>query len=82
MCACDNTNVQTDVVQPSAGRDFSVGGMNCQPCATKVTHAVRGVPGVTDATVDLAAGRVTVAGSAADSDITAAITEAGYTVNA
>lgn len=81
MCANDTANVDTDTVQPSTGRDFPVDGMHCEPCAAKVAGAVRGVPGVTDATVDLPAGRLTVTGTASDAAITAAVVEAGYTVH-
>ncbi|MFE9748306.1 heavy-metal-associated domain-containing protein [Saccharothrix saharensis] len=55
--------------------------MTCQSCASKVANAVRDVPGVTDVEVDLATGRLTVAGEADDLAITAAVTGAGYSIS-
>ena len=34
--------------------DLGVGGMTCDDCVVHVTEALEGVPGVEDATVDLA----------------------------
>jgi copper chaperone CopZ len=51
--------------------------MSCQPCKTRVTAAVGQVPGVGEAIVDLAAGRLTVTGDASDAAIRAAVIGAG-----
>lgn len=77
MCTCCQTS---DSATPTVvdGRDFAVSGMTCQSCATKVTDALQGVPGVTGVSVDLRAGRVTVAGPATTSAIAAAVGAAGY----
>jgi copper chaperone len=80
MCGCETNETQTTASQAVEGRDYLVGGMSCQPCAAKVSAAVRAVPGVTDMYVDLAAGRITVAGTATDAAIHAAVTDAGYTI--
>src|SRR5215831_18815861 len=48
---------------PTAERtrlDFSIKGMHCAGCVAKVERALRGVPGVAEATVNLATERATV----------------------
>jgi len=61
---------------------LEVSGMDCASCAQQVTRALTQVPGVTSATVDLAAGRATVrwqTGSTPQSaHLTSAVTQAGY----
>ena len=57
-----------------------VEGMMCGHCKMHVENACKGVPGVTDAVVDLAAKNVTVTGNADLAALKAAITEAGYQV--
>lgn len=39
---------------------FRVGGMDCASCATKIDTAVRRIPGVTDVSVSVTAGTMTV----------------------
>lgn len=80
MCGCQ-TGDATTTTGTVEGREFIVGGMTCGSCAAKVTAAVREVPGVTGVEVDLATGRLTVAGTATGADITAAVTGAGYTTS-
>ncbi len=53
---------------------YSVVGMTCDHCVRSVTEEVTEVPGVTGVEVDLATGRLTVAGTATGADITAAVT--------
>ena len=57
-----------------------VEGMMCGHCKMHVENACKGVAGVTDAVVDLAAKNVTVTGDADLAALKAAITEAGYQV--
>ncbi|MFF2077191.1 heavy-metal-associated domain-containing protein [Kitasatospora sp. NPDC058162] len=59
---------------------FQVEGMTCGHCVSSVTAELKKVAGVTEVAVDLATGRVTVDSTAplADSDVAAAIDEAGY----
>ncbi|MBW4716818.1 heavy-metal-associated domain-containing protein [Saccharothrix sp. SC076] len=76
MCGCHSD--AGPVERSVTGLDFVVTGMSCGSCATKVTEAVRGVPGVTDVEVDVATGRLTVAGDVRDADVTAAVSGAGY----
>jgi copper chaperone len=61
-------------------KTYRVEGMTCEGCARSVTRAIqRRVPG-TAVAVDLAAGRVTVTGAAADgAAVAAAVNDAGFT---
>jgi len=61
---------------------YTVAGMTCGCCATSVTEAVTKIGGVTDVDVDVATGAVTVRSDADvdDSDVRAAVEEAGYSV--
>lgn len=63
---------------------YKVEGMTCDHCVRSVRAAVSEVPGVTDATVDLAGGSVTVTseGEIDDAAVRAAVEEAGYEVPA
>ena len=61
---------------------YTVRGMSCSSCASKVAGAVNRVAGVTDANVDLANRTVTVAGQSVDDiAVRSAITDAGYQVD-
>ena len=58
---------------------YTVHGMTCSSCATKVTGAVNGLAGVTGTDVDLATGTLTVGGPDVNDDaVRTAITDAGY----
>jgi copper chaperone len=59
---------------------YGVAGMTCEHCVRSVTEEVSEVPGVTAVDVDLASGRLTVTGDAADGAVRAAVAEAGYQV--
>ena len=52
--------------------------MGCQHCVVTVTKALRSVPGVASASVDLERGRAEVEGDAAMTDLVRAVTDAGY----
>lgn len=80
MCDCESDTTTAARTAAIEGRDFIVAGMSCQPCAAKVDAAVRAVPGVSAVHVDLAAGRITVSGSASDAAVHAAVTDAGYAI--
>ncbi|WP_029215125.1 heavy metal translocating P-type ATPase [Kallotenue papyrolyticum] len=63
--------------------NLPVQGMDCTSCASEIERAVRGLPGVAEVQVLLAAGRVTVvfdARQATSEQIVAAIEAAGYQV--
>ena len=60
---------------------FEVGGMTCAACQAHVDKAVRGVAGVSDVTVNLLSGSMTVdydEGSVSSEDICRAVDRAGY----
>jgi copper ion binding protein len=61
---------------------FRVEGMTCDHCRHAVTTEVSAVPGVETVTVDVEAGTVTVSADQPvdQSDIAAAVDEAGYTL--
>ncbi|HVF19927.1 MAG TPA: heavy-metal-associated domain-containing protein [Mycobacteriales bacterium] len=61
---------------------YTVVGMTCGHCVTSVTEEVTTVAGITDVTIDLASGAMTVsADSTVDDDaVRAAVVEAGYGV--
>ncbi|KEI43814.1 heavy-metal-associated domain-containing protein [Saccharopolyspora rectivirgula] len=62
---------------------YSVSGMSCQHCVRAVTEEISQITGVTDVAVDLDTGTVTVTSSEpiSDSDVKAAVEEAGYELN-
>lgn len=62
---------------------YTVHGMTCSHCVLSVREEVSEVPGVSAVDVDLASGRLTVAGSAVDARaVHVAVAEAGYEVAA
>ncbi len=63
---------------PVAEHEFDVEGMTCASCVGRVERALRAVPGVTEAVVNLATERATVRGTMATDDVVAAIAKAGY----
>ena len=63
---------------PAPSRRFSVTGMNCAACSARVEKAVRAVPGVEECAVSLLTNEMSVAGSASDEAIVAAVEAAGY----
>jgi copper chaperone len=62
-------------------RQYTVVGMTCEHCVLSVREEVGEVAGVTEVDVDLAGGRLVVAGAGfADEAVRAAVAEAGYEV--
>ena len=61
---------------------FKVSGMACKVCAGKVEQAAAQVAGATKAAVDLAAGTLTVSGSAKAAEIVAAVKALGFGITA
>ncbi|MGJ7916234.1 heavy metal translocating P-type ATPase [Massilia sp. LXY-6] len=58
---------------------LAVRGMTCASCVARVEKALKKVPGVLDASVNLATEQATVQGAALDADaIVAAVAQAGY----
>ncbi len=75
-------NVGYSVPSPSAGSagptELSIEGMTCASCVGRVERALKAIPGVTEAVVNLATERATIHGSAATAALIAAIEDAGY----
>ncbi|WP_338879920.1 heavy metal translocating P-type ATPase [Achromobacter veterisilvae] len=65
---------------PETGIELSVAGMTCASCVGRVEKALKAVPGVSGATVNLATERahVTAAGGVAASALVQAVAKAGY----
>lgn len=61
-----------------ASLDLDISGMTCAACAGRVERALRAVPGVTEASVNLATERARVQGGATGDALVAAVTAAGY----
>ncbi len=59
---------------------YTVVGMTCNGCVTKVTNAVTGVEGVDDVDVDVSDGTLEVFGQADDAAIRAAVAQVGYKI--
>lgn len=57
---------------------YTVTGMNCAACSTRVEKAVSKVPGVTACSVSLLTNSMGVEGTASPADVIAAVTAAGY----
>lgn len=65
-----------------ASSTYIVEGMTCGHCVASVTEEVSKISGVSDVSVDLASGRLTVSASQPVDDlaVTEAVEEAGYLV--
>src|SRR5688572_15274445 len=65
---------------PERTIEFAVEGMTCASCVMRIERALRKVPGVIEAVVNLATERasVRVSGDVADDALHAAVTDAGY----
>ena len=63
-------------------RTYTVAGMTCSHCVAAVTEEVGEVAGVSDVSVELETGRVTVSadGDLDDAGVREAVEEAGYEV--
>lgn len=57
---------------------LKVTGMSCNHCVMAVTEALRAVPNVKDASVDLNRSEATVEGEAKPADLIKAIEDEGY----
>lgn len=58
--------------------ELAIDGMTCASCVGRVERALRAVPGVTEATVNLATERATVRGSVDATILIAAVADVGY----
>ncbi len=57
---------------------YNVTGMTCGHCVSSVTEEVSELPGVTDVSIDLANGTVTVTGETTEDAVRGAVESAGY----
>ena len=62
-------------------KQFTVTGMSCAACSARVEKAVSKVPGVASCSVSLLTNSMGVEGTAGDSEIIAAVREAGYSAS-
>lgn len=62
----------------SASLEVAIEGMTCASCVGRVEKALKAVPGVTNAVVNLATEKATVQGTADTAAVVAAIVSAGY----
>ena len=67
---------------PSRPIDIVIGGMTCASCVARVERALKTVPGVTAANVNLATERATVTGTADLASLIGVIADAGYEARA
>ncbi|KQR35128.1 heavy-metal-associated domain-containing protein [Deinococcus sp. Leaf326] len=58
--------------------ELTISGMTCSHCQSGVTNALKSVPGVTDAQVDLKTGKAVVQGSADAQHLISAVQDEGY----
>jgi copper chaperone CopZ len=80
-CACSTVAPSTSAVPVARVQTvYSVTGMTCGGCASRVRDGVAAVPGVSDVSVDVQAGTVTVASDdpVDEAVVGAAVAEAGY----
>ncbi len=62
----------------AATTDLAIGGMTCASCVGRVENALKAVPGVASATVNLATERATVTGTAGTAELVKAVENVGY----
>ena len=68
-------------MSPTTHRSYRVAGMICGHCVMSVREEVSAVAGVQSVDVELASGRLTLAGAGYEDDaVRAAVAEAGYEV--
>ncbi len=68
----------SNISASTAPADLRIEGMSCASCVGRVERALNAVPGVTEASVNLATERATVRGTASIDALLAAVEKAGY----
>lgn len=63
---------------PSHSRTFRVEGMTCASCAMRVENALKAVPGIDGAVVNIANHKATVRGTGSDAALIESVDRAGY----
>ncbi|HVI87310.1 MAG TPA: heavy metal translocating P-type ATPase [Dongiaceae bacterium] len=74
------TQLQSKPTEDRPALALDIEGMTCAACATRIENVVKRVPGVTAANVNFATETAYVRGTAAPSEIEAAVKRAGYGV--
>src|SRR5690606_17640391 len=64
---------------PASHTEVIIEGMTCASCVGRVESALKAVPGVTEASVNLAMERASLRGNVAAADLIKAVEKAGYT---
>ena len=81
MCnSCENPNIESSGSDQAQISTYTVTGMTCGHCVASVTEEITDLPGVTNVSVDLPTGEVTVTSEAPiqRQDVKSAVEEAGY----
>lgn len=73
-------NHDTPNIKDNTMTEFYIKGMNCSHCQSNAVKALKSLPGVTDAKVDLATGKAQVSGSTSMEAIREAIESLGFSV--
>jgi Cu+-exporting ATPase len=76
----ESTTLMPEAPVAATRTSLPIEGMTCASCAGRVERALRAVPGVTEAQVNLAAEQARVTGTAPPEALAAAIEAAGYAV--
>jgi copper chaperone CopZ len=71
---------QGEIAMDNTTTTYTVAGMTCNGCVSKVTNAVTGVEGVVDIDVDVSDGTLEVTGQVDDAAIREAVAQAGYKI--
>ncbi|MCO5131583.1 MAG: heavy metal translocating P-type ATPase [Xanthobacteraceae bacterium] len=71
-------SVPARALPPAGPIELAVEGMTCASCVARVERALKALPGVTEAVVNLATERATIRGSADAAALIATIADAGY----
>jgi Au+-exporting ATPase len=69
---------ESPAAQAAASLEVAIEGMTCASCVGRVEKALKAVPGVTSAVVNLATEKATIQGTADTAAVIAAIENAGY----
>jgi Cu+-exporting ATPase len=71
-----------DIRPKGQGRTYLVEGMTCASCAMRVENALKSVPGIDEAVVNLATHKAVVRGTASHAQLVEAVEAAGYGIQA
>lgn len=75
-------SVPSKTTASASPTELSIDGMTCASCVGRVERALKAIPGVTKAVVNLATERATIHGTADTATLIAAIGDAGYDAKA